>query len=193
MPGSDVEAQVRIPFDFAFHGGETELELAELEMGDDGRVRRVPRRVRVRIPPGVTDGQVLRVPGKGGRAQPGGKDGDLYLAIHVESHPLFRTEGLDLYVDLPLAPWEAVLGTSVELPTPAGRVALKVPPGTRAGQKLRLTGRGLARSDGHKGDLYAVIQVVVPGQVNDRERELLRQLAEASNFDPRAHFAQEDS
>jgi curved DNA-binding protein len=72
-------------------------------------------------------------------------------------------------------------------------VALKVPPGTRAGQKLRLTGRGLARSDGHKGDLYAVIQVVVPGQVNDRERELLRQLAEASNFDPRAHFAQEDS
>jgi curved DNA-binding protein len=191
VPGRDVEAHVTIPFGFAFHGGETELEMADVEVGDDGRVRRVPRRVRVRIPPGVTDGQVLRVPGKGGKGQRGGPEGDLYLDIRVQPHDFYRAEGLDLYVDLPLAPWEAVLGTSVELPTPAGRVSLKVPPNTRARQKLRLGGRGLARSTGEKGDLYAVVEIVVPALVGDRERALYRELAAGSSFDPRAHFAQE--
>jgi curved DNA-binding protein len=193
IPGRDVEAQVRIPFEQAFHGGEIEFSLTEVEYGDDGTLRRVPRRVRVRIPPGVTDGQVLRVPGKGGQGLRGGQAGDLYLDIRVETHALFRVDGLDLYIDLPLAPWEAVLGTSVDMPTPAGRVALKVPPGTQSGQKLRLGGRGMARSDGRKGDLYAVVDIVVPGRVDDRERGLYTQLKEASTFDPRAHFAQEGS
>ena len=188
LPGRDIEAQVRIPFEQAYSGGEMELGLQDLEVGDDGRVRRVPRRVRVRIPPGVTDGQVLRVPGKGGKGQRGGADGDLYLDIQVEAHPLFRADGLDLYVDLPLAPWEAVLGTSVELPTPAGRVSLKVPAGTLARQKLRLTGRGFARADGTKGDLYAVVDIVVPGHVDESARERWRELAASSSFDPRAHF-----
>jgi len=186
--GRDIEAQVRIPFEQAFTGGEMELSLTDLEVGDDGRVRRVPRRVRVRIPPGVTDGQVLRVPGKGGKGVRGGPDGDLYLDFQVEPHPLFRAEGLDLYLDLPLAPWEAVLGTSVEIPTPGGRVALKVPPGTRARQKLRLTGRGFARPDGTKGDLYATVEIAVPGHVGETERALWQQLAKAGSFDPRAHF-----
>jgi curved DNA-binding protein len=193
IPGRDVEAQVRVAFEQAFHGGEIELSLSEVEYGDDGTLRRVPRRVHVRIPPGVTDGQVLRVPGKGGSGLRGGPPGDLYLDIRVESHPLFRAEGLDLYIDLPLAPWEAVLGTSVEMPTPAGRVTLKVPAGTHAGQKLRLTGRGMARADGRKGDLYAVVEIAVPGHVTDTERALYAQLRDASTFDPRAHFAQEAS
>lgn len=189
VPGRDIEAQVRIAFDPAFHGGEVELELAELEVTDQGALRRVPRRMRVRIPPGVVDGQVLRVPGKGGKGQRGGADGDLYLDIQVEAHPLFRTEGLDLYLDLPLAPWEATLGTSVEMPTPAGRVTLKVPAGTRAGQKLRLAGRGIARADGRKGDLYAVVTIAVPTHLGERERALYEALAQASSFNPRAHFA----
>jgi curved DNA-binding protein len=193
IPGRDVEAQVRIAFEQAFHGGEIELSLSVVEYADDGTLRRVPRRVRVRIPPGVTDGQVLRVPGKGGSGWRGAPPGDLYLDIRVESHPLFRVEGLDLYMDLPLAPWEAVLGTSVEMPTPAGRVTLKVPAGAHAGQKLRLSGRGMARADGRKGDLYAVVEIVVPAHVADKERALYAQLRDASTFDPRAHFAQEAS
>jgi curved DNA-binding protein len=103
---------------------------------------------------------------------------------------LYRAQGLDLYMDLPLAPWEAVLGTSVALPTPGGRVTLKVPAQTRAGQKLRLAGRGMQRTDGTKGDLYAVVDIVVPGQVSDRERELYRELAQASRFDARAEFTE---
>ena len=188
VPGRDIEAQVRIPFDQAFRGGEVELGLADVELGDDGSLRRVPRRVRVRIPSGVTDGQVLRVPGKGGKGQRGGPDGDLYLDIQVEAHPLFRADGLDLYLDLPLAPWEAVLGTSVEVPTPAGRVNVKIPPGTRARHKLRLAGRGFARPDGTKGDLYAVVEIAVPSHVDERQRALWQQLAQAGGFDPRAHF-----
>jgi curved DNA-binding protein len=90
-----------------------------------------------------------------------------------------------------LAPWEAVLGASVDMPTPAGRVTLKVPPGTRAGQKLRLSGRGLARPDGSKGDLYAIAQIVVPTVVDERQRALFKSLAEASSFNPRAQFEQE--
>jgi curved DNA-binding protein len=184
-PGRDLEAQIQIAFDQAFAGAEIALELADVVIGDDGAMRRVPRTVNVRIPPGVSDGEVLRVPGKGGKGGRGGPDGDLYLDIRVQKHALFRAEGRDLYIDLPLAPWEAVLGTTVDLPTPAGAVSLKVPPGTRAGQKLRLGGRGLKRGSAKPGDLYAVIEIAVPGVVDDRQRELYRELALASSFDPR--------
>ena len=132
-----------------------------VEYDEQGFARRVPHRLKVRIPSGVVDGQKLRVPGKGGKGQRGGRDGDLYLDISVDSHPLYRTEGLDLHMDLPLAPWEAVLGTSVQMPTPAGTVSLKVPAGTRAGQKLRLGGRGLKRPGGAAGDFYANVVIAV--------------------------------
>ena len=191
IPGADYEAGVRLTFEQAFQGTEIELDLSAIEYDEQGRPRRVPHRIRVRIPPGVTDGQKLRVPGKGGKGVRGGRDGDLYLDIEVMSHPLYRVDGLDVHVDLPLAPWEAVLGASVDMPTPAGRVTLKVPPGTRAGQKLRLSGRGLARPDGSKGDLYAIAQIVVPTVVDERQRALFKSLAEASSFNPRAQFEQE--
>jgi curved DNA-binding protein len=188
MPGQDYEAAVRLTFDQAFKGTEIELDLAVPEFDSQGFVRRVQRKIKVRVPKGVTDGQKLRVPGKGGKGFNGGRDGDLYLDIEVQAHPLFRSDGLDLYIDLPLAPWEAVLGAAVELPTPAGRVTLKVPPGTRAGQKLRLGGRGLSRPDGTSGHLYAVAQIVVPTVVDERQRALFTQLAEASTFNPRANL-----
>ncbi len=186
--GRNYEATVHLTFDQAFHGTEIELELSVLEFDEKGNARRVPRRIKVRIPKGVTNGQQLRIPGKGGKGVEGGRDGDLYLDIVVEPHPLFRISGQDLYLDLPLAPWEAVLGTTVRLPTPAGAVSLKVPPGTRAGQQLRLAGRGLARSGTEAGNLYAIVQIVVPSVVDERERALFRQLAEISNFNPRAHL-----
>jgi curved DNA-binding protein len=193
MAGSDYEAVVRISFEQAFEGTEVDLELSALEWDPDGGVRRVPHRVRTRIPRGVTNGEKLRVPGKGGKGVNGGPDGDLYLDIEVADHPLYRVSGNDLYLDLPLAPWEAVLGTSVDLPTPAGTVTLKVPAGTRAGQQLRLSGRGMTRGSGAAGHLYALVRIEVPSVVDDAHKDLYKKLAETSNFDPRAHFVKERS
>jgi len=189
IPGGDYEAAVRLTFEQAFEGAELELDLAAIEYDEQGVARRVPHRMRVRVPKGVTDGQKLRVPGKGGKGLRGGRDGDLYLDITVAAHPLFRVDGMDIHVDLPVAPWEAVLGASVEIPTPAGRVTLKVPAGTRAGQKMRLGGRGMARPDGSKGDLYAQVEIVVPTSVDERQRKLYEEIRDATTFDPRAHLA----
>ena len=188
IPGQDFEAAVRISFDQAYKGTEVEFDMSAAEPDENGVLRRVPRKIRVRIPKGVTSGQKLRVPGKGGKGINGGRDGDLYLDIDVQSHPLYRAEGLDLYMDLPLAPWEAVLGASVDVPTPAGRVTLKVPPGTQAGQKLRLSGRGLERPDGTSGHLFAVAQIAVPTVVDERQRALYGELRDATAFNPRAHM-----
>jgi curved DNA-binding protein len=187
-PGQDFEAAVRLTFEQAFTGTEIEFDMAVAEPDERGVLRRVPRKVKVRLPKGVTDGQKLRVPGKGAKGVNGGRDGDLYLDITVEAHPLYRADGLDLYMELPLAPWEAVLGATVELPTPAGRISLKVPAGTHAGQKLRVGGRGLSRPDGTSGHLYAVAQIVVPTVVDERQRALFGQLKDASTFNPRAHM-----
>lgn len=191
MAGSDYEAVVRLTFEQAFQGTEVDLELSALEWDADGGMRRVPHRVKTRIPRGVTDGEKLRVPGKGGKGVNGGPDGDLYLDIEVVAHPLYRVSGQDLYVDLPLAPWEAVLGTGVTLPTPAGAVDLKVPAGTRNGQQLRLTGRGMARGGGTPGNLYAIARIEVPAVADDKAKALYRELAETSNFNPRAQLEQE--
>ena len=191
IAGSDYEAVVRVSFAQAFHGTEVDLELSVLEWGPDGAARRVPHRVKTRIPRGVTDGEKLRVRGRGGKGTNGGPDGDLYLDIEVAEHPLYRVSGKDLYIDLPLAPWEAILGTSVQLPTPAGAVTLKVPAGTRSGQQLRLTGRGMTRGSGAAGHMHAVVRIEVPTIVDDKQNALYKQLSEISNFNPRAHLDQE--
>jgi curved DNA-binding protein len=186
MRGNDFEAVVRLAFEQAFVGAEVDLELAVLEWQDDGTMRRAPHRVKARIPRGVTDGERLRVPGKGGAGRNGGPPGDLYLDIEVAEHPVYRISGKDIYMDLALAPWEAVLGASVRLPTPAGSVMLTVKPGTHAGQQLRLAGRGMPRAGGASGDLYAIVRIEVPTIVDDRQRELWQELMRSANFDPRA-------
>ena len=192
MAGSDYEAVVRLTFLQAFHGTEVDLELAALEWTQDGGMRRVPHHVKTRIPPGVANGEKLRVPGKGGKGANGGPDGDLYLDIEVAEHPIYRTSGRDIYVDLPLTPWEAVLGTSVRLPTPAGAVTLKVPPGTRAGQELRLSGRGMKRGSA-AGHLHAVVRIDVPTVVDEKQKALYQELADTSNFNPRAQLEREEA
>ncbi len=190
MPGSDYEAIVRISFEQAYEGTEIDLELSALEWDPDGGMRRVPHRVKTRVPRGVTDGEKLRVPGKGGKGAHGGPNGDLYLDIEVAAHPLYRVAGKDLYVDLPLAPWEAVLGVNVQLPTPGGAVSLRVPAGTRAGQQLRLSGRGMTRGK-DAGHMYAIVRIEVPTVIDDKQRALFRQLAETTNFNPRARLDEE--
>jgi curved DNA-binding protein len=187
MPGQDFEVAARITLEQATRGTELELNLNVVEHDEKGLPRRVPQTLRVRVPKGAIEGQRLRIPGKGGKGFDGGRDGDLYLNISLAPHRLFRASGHDLYVDLPLAPWEAVLGASVEVPTLDGAVRLKVPAGTKAGQQLRLAKRGLPKREG-EGDLYAVVQITVPATPSARESELFQQLATESQYDPRSHF-----
>ena len=187
-PGQDFEANAQLSLEQAYQGAELTLDLAMPEFGADGVVRRVPKSVRVRVPKGATDGLRLRVPGKGGPGFNGGASGDLYLNISLTPHPLFRVSGHDLYLDLPVAPWEAVLGCKVEVPTMDGRVSLALRPGSKAGQRLRVTGKGLPKPGGQAGDLYCVLSIVTPTAAGERENALYKELAEVSNFDPRGHF-----
>ncbi len=188
IPGQDFEVAAPITLEQAARGTELDINLSVPEYGENGVPRRVPRTFKARIAKGASEGQRLRLPGKGGKGMNGGRDGDLWLNITLAPHPLFRPDRHDLYVDLTLAPWEAVLGASVEVPTLDGAVRLKVPGGTRAGQKLRLAGRGLPKPHGGAGDLYAVVQIVVPTHPSEGEKALWKQLAEETSFDPRSHF-----
>jgi curved DNA-binding protein len=186
--GADYEVAVQLTLEQAFHGTQVPLRLGVPVEDAEGNVRVEEKTIQARIPKGATDGQRLRLRGQGGPGFNGGPAGDLYLDITLAPHPLFRATGHDLYIDLPLAPWEAALGTTVELPTLAGAVNLKVPAATATLARLRLSGRGLPRPQGGAGDLYAVAQIVNPPTLSARERELYGELAKASQFDPRAHF-----
>jgi curved DNA-binding protein len=187
--GQDLEAGIELSLEDVMHGREMEFELGVLEVAEDATARRVPRRVKVRIPKGATDGQRLRVPGKGGAGTGGAADGDLYLTISLQPHPLFSAAGHDLYLQLPITPWEAALGTTVDIPTMQGKARLKIPAGSRAGQRLRLSGKGLpnTRGDG-AGDLFVVLQIAVPPKPTEREKELFEELARTSRFNPREHM-----
>ena len=191
IPGEDYDVAAPITLEQAYHGATLDLALQMPEYDEQGRLHRVPHTFQARIPKGVTDGERLRLPGKGGKGLNGGRNGDLYLNIQLAPHRLFRVSGRNLYFDLPLAPWEAVLGTTLEVPTLAGRLRLKIKPGTQAGQQLRLAKRGLPKP-GEEGDLFAIVQVVVPPTVNGRESELYTELSKVSTFDPRAHFGEEN-
>ena len=175
FPGEDYEVPVRLTLEEAYRGTERTVQL-------DGRA------FTARIPRGATDGQRLRLRGKGGPGMNGGPAGDLYLQIALEPHALYRASGHDLDIDVPLAPWEAALGAEVEVPTLEGRVTMKVPPGSKAGQKLRLAGKGLPKPGGGAGDLYAVLTIAVPATLTDSERKLYEELRKTSRFDPRLRF-----
>jgi curved DNA-binding protein len=193
IPGQDFEVTAPVTLEDAFAGTEMELNLSVPEPDGQGRLRRVPLVFKARIPKGVTDGDRLKLPGKGGKGMNGGSNGNLYLNIALQPHALYRVTGHDLYLDLPLAPWEAALGASVEVPTLAGTVNLKIPAGTSSGRKLRLAGRGLPKRREGAGDLYAVAQVVVPDKTGEREQALYKEMAQASDFNPRAAFPKGDA
>jgi curved DNA-binding protein len=166
--GSDQEATLELSLEEAARGGRRRITL-----GDD-------RDYEVDIPPGVRDGQRIRLAGEGGQGMGGGPPGDLNLRIRIKPHPRFRVDGRDLHTDLPVAPWEAALGAKVELPTLEGTANVRIPPGSSCGRKLRLRGEGLG-----DGDLYANVQIRVPKELSADERTLFEQLAETSRFDPR--------
>jgi curved DNA-binding protein len=144
------------------------------------------KKVTIRIPRGVSDDQLIRCAGLGGRGVAGGPAGDLFLRVRLERHPDFRVEGHDLYFDLRLAPWEAVLGATVPVDTPHGSVKIKVPAGTESGSEFRLSGKGLPiGKDGGFGCLFAVIRIVTPTTATEEEARHWKSLAESSSFNPR--------
>ena len=191
IPGQDYEVTAHISLEDAYQGTLVDLSLTVPEYDEQGGVRRVQREFKARIPKGATDGQRLRLAGQGGKGINGGPSGELYLNIALHPHSLFRVSGHDLYLDLPLTPWEAALGAIVDVPTLGGTVSLKVPPGTSAGRKLRMMKRGLPKPTSGAGDQFAIVQIAVPTVLSERERALFKELGTASTFNPRGHFEQE--
>lgn len=181
--GMDSHAKIQIEIEDAFEGAHRTLAFRAPVVGPDGQVHLQNRTMTVGIPKGVTQGQHLRVPSVD-------ESGDLFLEISFAPHPIYRPEGRDLYVDLPLAPWEAALGGKVKMPTPGGKVNLTIPKNARSGQVLRLKGKGLpaAPSGGVAGDILATLKIVNPDASTAHARAFFEQMAKDMPFDPRAHL-----
>jgi curved DNA-binding protein len=183
--GEDRHAKVPIELEDAYHGATRAITLQVPEVDGQGRVSMSERKLNVTFPRGIRAGQVLRLAGQGGPGLGQGGPGDLYLEVEFRPHPRYRVEGRDVYLDLPVAPWEAALGAAVKVTTPDGVVELKVPAGSTAGTKLRLKGRGIP--GGTPGDLYVVLQVVLPPADSETARTFYRDMAgKFRSFDPRA-------
>lgn len=184
--GADRHATMRISLEDAFHGATKAISLQGMATAVDGTVRPEVKNFEVKIPKGILPGQKIRLAGQGFEGVSGGPPGDLYLEVEIEPHPIYRLEGRDLYMDLPVSPWEAALGAEVPVKTLGGTFSLKVPPGSQSGQKLRLRGKGMPNPKGGAGDLYAVLKIVVPKRLSREEKALFEKLKEVSDFDPRA-------
>ena len=183
--GADHHARVVIDLAEAYRGARRTISLRQAVVGADGQAAMVERQIEVNIPAGVREGQHLRLAGQGGPGHGGGPAGDLYLEIALHAHPRFRVDGGDIYMDLPVAPWEAALGATVTAPTPDGEVQLSVPAGSAPGRKLRLKGKGLPGKPA--GDLYAVLVVALPPADSAAAHRAYSALAQAfPGFDPRA-------
>jgi curved DNA-binding protein len=181
--GSDIEGDILVTLDEVLHGSVRNISLQQVnpQTGEVGT-----HTFKVRIPVGVQDGQTIRVPAKGGEGVGGAPPGDLYLHVRLAAHRDFRTRGADLYYDLTLAPWDAVLGTTVSVPTLNGSVTVRIPAGTNPGQSLRVRGRGLPRGkDKEPGHLYVVASVAMPTKLTPEEQRLWETLRQVSiDFKP---------
>ena len=173
LRGRDREAVLELSLEEALAGGRRRLSL-------DGEGS-----FEVEIPAGVREGQRIRIAGKGAAGRGGGPAGDLFLLVRLRPHPRFRREGDDLQVDLRVTPWEAALGATVPVRTLSGTAQVRVPAGSSSGRRLRLRGRGLPARDAGRGNLYATVQVAIPKELSDEERDLFEKLAAVSDFDPR--------
>lgn len=186
MHGEDAHARIAVDLEDAYTGATRTITLQHTELGADGRPQVVPRTLNVKIPKGIREGQQIRLAGQGSPGIGQGQAGDLYLEVSFRPHRLYRAEGRDVHLELPVAPWEAALGATVEVPTPAGRVDLKVPPNSKAGGRLRLKGRGIPARE--PGDFYVTLKVLTPPADTDAKKAAYRSFAEAFDFDPRAQL-----
>jgi curved DNA-binding protein len=182
--GQDHHARIDIDLEEAFRGTTRTLELRHPEVKPDGTAQMRSRTVRVTIPPGVTEGQLIRLAGQGEAAAGEGSAGDLYLEVHIQPHRLYQLENRDLTLTFPVAPWEAALGAAVTVPTLGGAVEMQIPAGSQSGQKLRLRGRGLPGSP--PGDQYVQLKVVLPAAGTPQARAVYEEMRARLDFDPRA-------
>jgi curved DNA-binding protein len=184
MQGEDHHAKILVDLEDSYHGASRSISLQMPEVTADGHVLGRNRTLKVNIPKGIRQGQQIRLSGQGAKAQGRGKAGDLYLEIEFNPHRFYTVEGADVYLELPVAPWEAALGASIKVPTPSGAIDLKIPANSKAGKKLRLKGRGIPSKT--PGDLYVVLQIALPPADDEKSRELYRRMQEEMRFDPRA-------
>ena len=182
--GQDHHAKIVVPLEDSFHGATRELALHSPEMDASGNVALRERILQVSIPKGIRAGQQIRLSGQGSAGLGDGPRGDLYLEVEFAPHARWRVDGRDLYYTLRVAPWEAALGATVDLPTPDGTVEMNVPAGSQTGRKLRLRGRGIPGSP--PGDFYVLLEVVLPPAKDDKSRAAYRTMAQDLAFDPRA-------
>jgi curved DNA-binding protein len=182
MRGHDAEADLLVSLEEALNGSTRKVTVRR---GDEGGGTGRTDTYQVKIPAGVHEGQRIRLSKQGGPGRAGGPAGDLFLRVRLAQHPDFTVDGANLRYELPLAPWEAVLGKRVEIPTLDGSVNLNIKPGTQSGAHLRLRGLGLTKEGGGRGDLYADVVIEVPTSITAADRKLWEQLAEQSTFAPR--------
>jgi len=183
MPGEDRHARIEIDLQNAFDGATRELLIQTPELDKRGGVVMRERVLQVSIPRGVRAGQQIRLAGQGGAGSGGAPRGNLYLEVQFRPHALYRVDGRDLYLTLPVAPWEAALGAEVRVPTPAGPVDLRIPENTAPGARMRLKGRGIPGQP--PGDLFAIVEIALPVADSERKRELYQTMAREMAFDPR--------
>jgi curved DNA-binding protein len=184
--GDDHVAKILIDLEDAYRGGAQTIELKSPHLTDDGRVAVQPRTLKVTIPAGVVEGQRIRLAGQGSSGVGGGRAGDLYLEIGFRPHRLFQVDGRDVNLMLPVAPWEAALGATVQTPTLGGPVELRIPPNAKAGQKMRLKGRGLPGST--PGDQYVTLKIALPPSDSPKAKEIYERMHKELDFDPRAEL-----
>jgi curved DNA-binding protein len=182
--GEDHHAKVLLDLDATLQGGVRQIALRVPEIDADGRLVSKERVLNVQVPKGILAGQHIRLAGQGARPLGEGTPGDLFIEVEFQPHPLYRVDGRDLYLDLPVAPWEAALGATVKTPTPTGTVDLKIPPESRAGTKLRLKGRGIPSSP--PGDFYVILQIALPPAKDEKAKAAYAAFAAALPFNPRA-------
>jgi curved DNA-binding protein len=180
--GQDIEGDILVTLDEVLHGSTRTIRL---QRTDPRTGQSTLQTLRVKIPPGVREAQLIRLAGKGQEGVGGGDAGNLYLRVKFAQHPDFRVRDADLYYDLELAPWEAVLGASVQIPTLDGMVSLKIPAGTVSERRFRLRGKGLSTGDGTRGDLYASVSIQVPAHMTPEQKVLWEKLAATATFNPR--------
>lgn len=185
-PVSDRHARMEIALEDAIYGAVRTLSLQTPEYDPQGQGRLVNHTLKVKIPKGIREGQQIRLAGQGGHSPGQDKAGDLYLEVYFKSHPTYRVEGSDLHMQLPITPWEAALGAKVPVPTPMGKVDMKIPEGSSSGRTLRIKGRGIPAQP--PGDLYVALKVVVPPADSEQARSLYEEMARKLAFNPRAHL-----
>ena len=189
VSGQDYELTAQISLEDAYIGITHDLNFTVPEYDNKGHLKQMPHTFKARIPKGISNGTKMLLRGKGGKGLNGGLNGNLYLNISFKPHPLFRVVNHDLFIDVPITPWEAAFGASIKVPTLENMVNLKIPIGIKSGQKMRIAKRGMPKQNAEHGDLFAQIQIVIPHTLNEREKVLFTELASASTFNPREHFS----